>query len=262
MNNITKFYNKNLILDNISFDLLKCTLIVGENGSGKTTLFKILSNLIKKFEGDIDTNNDVSLLLDSPSLFNLKSGYSNLEYFLSNEELEKSKYYTKYFNMDNYINKIVKTYSNGMKKKLSIVIALSKNKKYLLLDEVTNSLDVNSIKLLIDLLIKEKNSRVIFLSSHDSKLLNINLIDEIFVLKNHKLYLKAISSIDYLYYKVKTIDKIDNTYEYVIENDYYLFKINNKKIDNFSKYISKYNVLEMIKVDYFDDIYLRGIYND
>ena len=132
MNRISKKFGKKIILDDICFELSQCDFLIGENGSGKTTLLKILAGLIKKFDGNIDTENESSLLLDSPCLYSLKTGFENLEFFLDDEELKNSKKYIELFQMNSYINTIVKKYSNGMKKKLSLVIALSKNKKVLL----------------------------------------------------------------------------------------------------------------------------------
>ena len=148
MNKIYKSFNKNIVLDNIEFELSNCTLILGENGSGKTTLLKILSGITKKYEGSNEIGNESSTLLDSSSLFFFKTGLENLDYFLDKEELANSNKYINLLKMDNYINKRVFKYSNGMKKKLGLVIALSRNKKYLLLDEPTNSLDIESVELL------------------------------------------------------------------------------------------------------------------
>ena len=139
INNLSKKYGKNTILNYINYNIEhKCTVILGDNGSGKTTLFKILGGIIKKYDGSIDIKNDSSLLLDDDNLFKYKNGIENIEYFLNELEREKVKKYVDYFLMNDYIGNKVKTYSSGMKKKLSLVISISKDKKNLLLDEPTN----------------------------------------------------------------------------------------------------------------------------
>lgn len=263
MNKITKRYGKQVVLDNIEFEInSKCVLIIGENGSGKTTLFKILSGLIKRYEGQIDLSSNVSYLPDSESLFLSKSGLDNLDYFLNKEELEKSKYYIDYFHMNEYISKRVRSYSNGMKKKLALTLALSRNKDYLILDEPTNSLDIESIELLKKEIKILKENKNIIISSHDVSIFDIDLIDTIYLIKNHKLYQKDLEEFNFSYYKIKTIDDISNL-DYVKEEDgYYYFKVFNNNIYNFSEMISKYKILEMIKIEYYNEIYVRGIIND
>lgn len=264
INKITKSYKKNLVLDNVEFEIKEqCTLILGQNGSGKTTLLKILGGLIKKYTGNVITGNNTSFLVDSPCLFNLKTGLENLNYFLTKDELKKTEIYLSYFDMKQYINKYVKTYSNGMKKKLAIVITLCKDSDYLLLDEPTNSLDHQTIDLLINLLILEKKEKKIIISSHDTKLLNKNLIDEILLIKNYKIYHKKYNDYDYSYYKIKTIKKIkDCTYSYIYKDDYYYFKVLNDKLENFSNCISQYCIIEMVKLNFSESIYSEGINDD
>ena len=89
MNNITKRYGKNIVLDSVSINFVGATLIIGENGSGKTTLLKIIAGLIKKYDGNIDYKDNVSILLDQSALFDLKSGEENLLYYLNKDEYNK-----------------------------------------------------------------------------------------------------------------------------------------------------------------------------
>ncbi len=263
MNKITKYFRKKLIFDNIEFELNGCSLIIGENGSGKTTLFRILSGLLKNYDGSIETDNNVSLLLDSPNLYLFRTGNENLLYFLDLDEYRKAQKYIEYFHMNSYINKYVKTYSNGMRKKLSLIIAISRNKEYLLLDEPSNSLDSQSIELLKNILVNEKENKKIFIASHDIKMVDINLIDNVFMLKNKKITSLNIKKLDFLYYKVKTINEINETkYEFKIKDGYYIFKVFKDCVNDFSKFISSFNVLEMVKIDLCDSVYMEDLYND
>ncbi len=262
MNKISKSFDKNIVLYDADFSLSNCTLILGENGSGKTTLLRILSGICKKYAGFNEVGSEASLLLDASCLFLFKTGLENLEYFLNKKELEKAYEYIKTLKIDEYINKRVFKYSNGMKKKLGLIISMSRNKKYLLLDEPTNSLDIDSIKLLKELLINEKNNRKIVIASHDIKIFDEKLIDSILVIKNNKLLQKMINQLDYTFFKVKTLEEINESiFKYDVENNYYIFKVNNQEIMEFSEYVCKYKVIEMIKIDYFDKRYLEEIYN-
>lgn len=262
-NIISKSYWNKLVLDKISLELDKaCILIIGKNGSGKTTLFKIIAGLIKKFKGDIDYKNEVSILLDDAALFLNKTGNENLNYFLNHDEYEASLSWIKKFNMENYYNNKVKTYSCGMKKKLMLVVALSKNRKLLVLDEPTNGLDIESIKLLKRYLIDIKKNKKILIASHDISIFDIELIDSIYMLLNHKLVKKDIAFYNYTIFKVKTNLSIDDKYKYISKDSYYYFKINNDEIIDFSNFISKYIILEMTPLNYLDEMYFNEVYNE
>ena len=54
-NNVTKFYNKTMVLNNISFNVGEGNIIalVGHNGAGKTTLIKLLLGLISPSKGNV-----------------------------------------------------------------------------------------------------------------------------------------------------------------------------------------------------------------
>ena len=136
MNNIKKSFGNNVIFDNIEFDFLnQCTLVIGENGSGKTTLMKILSGTIKNYSGECNVKDNTSLLLDSNILYLYKTGIDNLDLFLNDDEKIEAQKLITIFGMNDYIKRRCIFYSNGMRKKLSIVIALSRKKEYLLLDD-------------------------------------------------------------------------------------------------------------------------------
>ena len=57
---LSKNYNDLKALDKISFDIPSKSIfaLLGPNGSGKSTLIKVLSKLIKKWDGDIFYNGE------------------------------------------------------------------------------------------------------------------------------------------------------------------------------------------------------------
>ena len=262
ISNLKKHYGKNVVLEDLTYSISNsCTLILGDNGSGKTTLFKILGGIIKEYSGDIDVKDDVSLLLDEDCLFQFKSGIENIEYFLNKQEEVLALKYAKVFLMDDYISNKVKTYSSGMKKKLSLIISMARDKKTLLLDEPTNYLDVKSVDLLKQILIELKKEKQIIISSHDVAILDDILIDDIALLKNHKLIKINRSIFAYDYYMVKTINPIQKiSYEYFMDNDYYVFKVKKDDFNLFSKEMSEYIIKEMTPLSYFHPVYLGDLY--
>lgn len=262
INNISISFGNNIVLDDISYDFSnRCSLLLGENGSGKTTLFKILGGIIKKYNGQISDINNSSLLLDEDCLFKYKTGEENINYFLNDVEINKAMEYVIYFSMEGFIKNKVKTYSSGMKKKLSLVITLARNKEFVLLDEPTNSLDIGSIELLRGLLNKLKEDKHILISSHDISIFDKNLIDDVLLLKNHKLSRINKLLFDFNYYKVKTVKPILKIeYDFFISEDYYIFKVNENQYDDFLLKLGEYTIKELYPIDYFDSLFLGDLY--
>lgn len=255
-----KFKNK-IILDNIDLNIEKNTinLLLGENGSGKTTLFKILANLISNNSLALNEYK-TSLLVDKDILFSDKTGIENLEYFLDKEELKDAKKYIEYFNASEYINDVVKTYSNGMRKKVELIVAFSRKSNILLLDEPTNSLDVKNIELLKKIIKEVCLNKTIIISSHDKSIYDKNIVDNIFVLKDHKINVLDKNTLDFMIYKVKTIKEVDILDVEIIKktSDCIFVKIHNKPDEIINKFIP-YGVIEFSPVELCDEIYLKEI---
>ena len=130
-----------------------------------------------------------------------------------------------------------------------------------MLDEPTNYLDVKSVDLLKQILIELKKEKQIIISSHDVAILDDILIDDIALLKNHKLIKINRSIFAYDYYMVKTVNPILKiSYEYFMDNDYYVFKVKKDDFNLFSKEMSEYIIKEMTPLSYFHPIYLGDLY--
>lgn len=150
INSITKKYGGSVALKELSIDFKQGEIVglVGSNGAGKSTLMKIVAQTIQTFDGSVEGNNYVGYLIEEPKLFSNKTGLEHLSYF--------SKIYGNIFKLSEYeellkslqlfdvLNKKVKEYSLGMKQKLGIVISLLNNPSYVVLDEPTNSMDIET----------------------------------------------------------------------------------------------------------------------
>ena len=178
--NLSKKYDS-FELKNINIELPKGTIMgfIGENGAGKTTTIKSILNIINKDSGQIKIfglNNketkikeDIGVVLDDSFLSEylnpldinkiMKNIYKNWDeklYFKYLEDFKLSK------------EKISKEYSNGMKMKLKIAVALSHHPKLLILDEPTSGLDPIARNEILDIFqefIQDEN-KGIFVSSH------------------------------------------------------------------------------------------------
>lgn len=182
VNIINKKYGNRVILKNISFEIEKGEIVglIGKNGVGKSTLMKIISRLDRNYEGDILYDGSICYSIESPKLYANKSGYWHLKYFsnIFGNSFNIHEYEELFKNIEllEVLNKKVKKYSLGMKQKLGVCLSLINNPEYLILDEPTNGMDVDtSIAFLREVQNIAKSKRIgVLISSH--KLEDIELI--------------------------------------------------------------------------------------
>jgi len=153
--NLTKEY-EDFKLDNISFSLDRGYIMgfIGENGAGKTTTIKLIMNLLKRDEGEIEIFGKDNIDNEREIKERIGFVYDECFYYenISIKDNEKiiSGFYkswnTKVF--ENYLRKFnlnkkqkVKELSKGMKMKFAIALALSHNAEFLILDEPASGLD-------------------------------------------------------------------------------------------------------------------------
>lgn len=166
-------------LKGISFDIIPGEIlgIIGTNGSGKSTLLKALGGIIKPDSGSIEVaeNVRVSLLALSSSLMTEMPGRDNI-YLIGlqlgfslkeiNEQFDKI---VEFADLGSFIDKPVRTYSSGMRSKLSFSIAVHLTTEVILIDEVLSVGDVafrqKSYKKMKELITDDKHTVVIV--SHD-----------------------------------------------------------------------------------------------
>lgn len=155
---------------------------LGPNGAGKTTTLRLLLGLLKAkphtisiFGEELLANRRSILartgsLIEQPSLYAHLTAAENLEvyrlaYLCSRERISEV---LQIVGLHHASNQLVKTFSLGMKQRLSIAIALLHDPQLLILDEPTNGLDPEGI-VEIRQLIKRLHSefgKTILVSSH------------------------------------------------------------------------------------------------
>ena len=96
----------------------------------------------------------------------------------------QDKYFIESMKMKDYINEPLGTYSSGMLKKLSIVLAFMGNPKLILLDEPLITLDIESLKILYKWIDEKHRQEKVsfFLSSHQPlEIDEFNIANELLV---------------------------------------------------------------------------------
>ncbi|SHI73083.1 ABC-2 type transport system ATP-binding protein [Clostridium cavendishii DSM 21758] len=159
VSNVTKKYSKVIILNNISLTVNEGEIIglIGPSGSGKTTLVKSIMGMEKIENGEIyvlgeqipniKILNSMGYMAQSDALYEELTGRENIEFFaklfrLSKKEIKNRVEYTsKLVNLEDDLSKRVSNYSGGMKRRLSLAIALVQDPKLLILDEPTVGID-------------------------------------------------------------------------------------------------------------------------
>jgi len=130
---------------NVSFSLKKGEILglVGSNGSGKSTMLKALAGIFAPNSGTIDLHgNSISLLAVGMGFQNELTGRENIVLTgmlmgFSKEEINaRMQSIVDFAELGGFIDSPVRTYSSGMKSKLSFAIAVTLEPDILLVDEV------------------------------------------------------------------------------------------------------------------------------
>lgn len=182
--NLKKQY-QDFKLDDVTFSVPKgCIMgLVGENGAGKSTTINSILDLVRKDGGEITfwekqlSNDPQKLKEDIGVVFDGINFYETLT-AKKIEKISKAAYrqwnshifyeFIKKFNLP--LEKEIKTFSRGMKMKLSIAVALSHDPKLLILDEATSGLDPIIREEILDIFLEfvQNEEHSILMSSHIS----------------------------------------------------------------------------------------------
>ncbi|MFB8491196.1 ATP-binding cassette domain-containing protein [Enterococcus durans] len=199
---LSKMIEGKQILNDVHFELKANEIVglIGRNGSGKTTLFRTLTGQYLPDKGEIE--------LDGISLLTATQSKSELFYideaenFLAPYTLKTINqfYRTAYpnFNQDLFLTLTgshqlpfhvnYHGLSKGMQGLFNMILAISSNARFLLLDEPFDGLDVIVRKDVIGLLLEHisDNQRTALIASHNLNELE-NLADRVLLLKNQTI---------------------------------------------------------------------------
>lgn len=185
-NNVMKSFNKQQVIDNISFNVYKNdTLgIVGKSGSGKTTICKLIVGIYEQTKGIINIKNNIriEMVYQNPNtsinpkkkIYKIlnEENYINKRKEYNKEEIQQ---YLKDFNLPiDVLERKSFELSGGQNQIISIIRALLNKPDIIILDEPTSSLDVSSQKKVLDLLkmVKKKYFLTYIIVSHDEKVID------------------------------------------------------------------------------------------
>ena len=211
LKNISVFYNKRQIIDNLSLKINKQEILgmLGPNGVGKSTIFNLITGLKEPNYGEIYINGIKSTKLPINERFSkFKLGlvpqyggliqdltlYDNLklvsEIHIEQKELREQKLnkLITQFEFESLLKVKAKNLSGGQKKKLVISMALINDPKILLLDEPFAALDILTIKMLQEIILNLQSSEEISIVVCDHQARDLlNCVDRAIILSNGKI---------------------------------------------------------------------------
>lgn len=185
--NITKLYNRRVIVENVSFSLKEgdAFAITGKNGSGKSTMIKMLCGVLSPTKGKFEFSIE-GIPVKYPDYYphiGLVSPYLNLyEEFTAEENMsfiakvrnvttatkERSEYLLQEFGIYEHRKKEVRFYSSGMKQRLKYCAALIHQPLLLVLDEPSSNLDSHGIAIVRKFMKEQKEHGVLIFATNDA----------------------------------------------------------------------------------------------
>lgn len=157
---------------------------LGQNGAGKSTTLRMVLSLIRPSSGSIELFGKsldkerkyilsrIGAVVEKPELYGYLSAYKNLEIFARMSGIRADRQLLmktlNWVGLESRANDPVKVYSQGMKQRLGIAVALVHDPELIILDEPTNGLDPQGISdirnMILDL--SRNKGKTVIVSSH------------------------------------------------------------------------------------------------
>jgi ATP-binding cassette subfamily B protein len=186
--NVSFAYGNNIVLKNLNLQIPRGSSIavVGKNGMGKSTFIKLLLGIEDDYEGEIKykgmnikqisekqlyesisyvSQEDAEFNISPNELFEITASSFNI----SNNKIQELAFSLGLSN-DNLMAKSFLNLSGGERKKISLIAGLMRASDVYILDEPTNSLDLNTQNKLINILFETKNTLIII--SHEENIIS------------------------------------------------------------------------------------------
>ena len=214
VDNLSYHYeNKDNVLNDINLHLeTGFYSLIGVSGSGKSTLGKILLNVINGYEGQVLINNKYPLNRITLNSFYSKSAYISSSTFifsksirdlfhfynptLSDEmilsllkKVKMDQFISLHGGLDYKINDKVSNISLGEKQRLILACYLANDYDFYIFDEATSSIDMESEKIILDIILELSKTKIVINITHRIK--NSILSKEIFYLENSRIVEKG-----------------------------------------------------------------------
>jgi len=186
--NLTKLYKGLKAVDDLNISVKEGIIFgfLGPNGAGKTTTIKMMAGILKPTRGSIiingmDLEKESSrvkglcgIIPDRPFLYEKLTGIEFLRFLSGLYKLDNSNSTNsrlmgllEIFDLIDWKDELIESYSHGMKQRLVMCGALAHDPKVLIVDEPMVGLDPKGARLVKDIFRKEADKgKTIFMSTH------------------------------------------------------------------------------------------------
>ena len=189
IDNLTKKFEQKTIFENVSTYIKygEKVALMGKNGTGKSTLIKMILGKDIQYSGEIKLGTSIKIGYIPQNITFENINESILDYFLKDNSFNETQARTKLakygFRGENVFKKIY-SLSGGEKVRLLLIKLIQKDINFLILDEPTNHIDIDTRELLEEAL-NEYAGTVLFVS-HDRFFIN-KLANRILNIEDHKI---------------------------------------------------------------------------
>lgn len=205
---ISKFYGKNQVLNNINLTLHNGKIygLLGPNGAGKTTLLRIINKIILQDKGIVLWNQkplsfahlkQIGYLPEERGLYKkMKVGehclyiarLKGLSYYEAQKQI---KFWFHKLDISNWHNRSIEELSKGMQQKVQFIITVLHNPNVLILDEPFSGFDpINADLIKNEIIQMKKEGKAIILSTHNMSSVE-ELCDSILLINKGKTVLQG-----------------------------------------------------------------------
>ncbi len=189
LEHVGKSFNGKPIINDFSYTFKKGDRIgvAGKNGTGKSTLLNIITGALKPDSGKVNVGDTTVFgyyrqggleFKDDERVIDVVKNIAEYITMADGKNLTASQVLTHFLFPPAKQYGMVNKLSGGEKKRLQLMRVLMKNPNYLILDEPTNDLDIDTLNVLEDFLLNFPG--ILMLVSHDRYLID-RLTDQLFI---------------------------------------------------------------------------------
>jgi ABC-2 type transport system ATP-binding protein len=180
LKDVTKRYNEIVAVNKLNLTISTGEIfgLLGPNGSGKSTTLKMLLGLVQPTAGSVnvlgldvqkqpvEVKRLVGYVPESPTIYEFLTGIEYLDFIAdiygvpTAEKKQRITEYLKALQLEGREGDMINSYSDGMKKKISLISAFIHKPKLLILDEPLNALDPRSARIVKEFLYELKTQGV------------------------------------------------------------------------------------------------------